>query len=341
MGLGAALTVTMEGDRFLRAHTFTEFVSAWSRNLQWPFFSAPAMACFVALPLALLVALYLRPNFQEPRAAEFLLVLGLWSLLQSAALAYGRGNYGDAIPASRYMDSLNVFVIASLFAALLLGRLWHPGRSLDKIKIWLPLLFAAVIFWGLCRISEIVVENLLLPTRMTNLVAEERVEKFEATGDERDLLEEPTVRPDPKVTLRVLRDAKLQAILPAICLPPTSSPVTGRLTVVSQWLLRNSTGILYCGLGLFVGLCGYKLIRSPLGLAWENLPAFMALLTLLVALGFVWSKAPVKRETIERDLDYKLAAYFKSANNASRAAVFERNAETLQRRENSDDSGRP
>jgi hypothetical protein len=127
----------------------------------------------------------------------------------------------------------------------------------------------------------------------------------------------------------VLRNAKLQTILPAVCLPPTDAPVTGRFAAVSQWLLRNSTGILYCGLGLFVGLIGYALIRSPLGLAWENLPAFIALLAILAALGFAWSKAPVKRETIERDLDYKLAAYFKSVNNLKRAAIFEHKAELL------------
>jgi hypothetical protein len=87
--------------------------------------------------------------------------------------------------------------------------------------------------------------------------------------------------------------------------------------------------MLYCGLGLFVGLIGYALIRSPLGLAWENLPAFIALLAILAALGFAWSKAPVKRETIERDLDYKLAAYFKSVNNLKRAAIFEHRGDLL------------
>ena len=117
--------------------------------------------------------------------------------------------------------------------------------------------------------------------------------------------------------------------LPAVCLPPTDAHVTGRFTAVSQWLLRNSTGILYCGLGLFVGLIGYALIRSPLGLAWDNLPACIAFLAMLSALCFVWSKAPVERETIERDLDYKLAAYFKSVDNLKRAAIFEHKAGLL------------
>jgi hypothetical protein len=329
IGLGMALGVTAEGDRPLRAHTLMEFASAWVRNLTWLFFDAPAVACLVFLPLVLLLVFYFRQNFQEPRAAELLLGLGLWSVLQSAALAYGRANYGGVFPVSRYLDILNVFVIASLFASVLLAQFWLRGAFSIKFKLILPLVFSALIFFGLCRISQIVVDNLLIPTRMMNLVAEERVETFMASGNERDLLEPPTIRPSPEVALGVLRNTKLQAILPAVCLPPADAHVTGHFTGVSQWLLRKSTGMLYCGLGLFIGLIGYALIRSPLGLAWENLPAGIAFLAILAALGFVWSKAPVKRETIERDLDYQLAAHFKSVDNLKRAAIYEHKADQL------------
>jgi hypothetical protein len=329
VGLSLAQGVSAEGDRPLRAHNLAEFSSALVRNLTWPFFDAPGMAGFIFLPLILLLALYFRRNFQESRAAELLLGLGLWSVLQSAALAYGRGNYGDIFPVSRYLDILNVFVIASLFASVLLAQFWLRGAFSKKFALLPPLVFSAVIIFGLCRISQIVVDDLLISTRMMNLVAEERVETFMASGNERDLLEPPTIRPSPEVALKTLRNPKFQAILPAVCLPPADAHVTGRFAAVSQWLLRHSTGILYCGLGLFAGLIGCALIRSPLGLAWENLPAGVAFLAMLSALCFVWSKAPVKRETIERDLDYKLAAYFKSVDNLKRAAIFEHKAGLL------------
>jgi hypothetical protein len=329
VGLSLAQGVSAEGDRPLRAHTLAEFTSALVRNLTWPFFDAPGMAGFIFLPLILLLALYFGQNFQESRAAELLLGLGLWSVLQSAALAYGRGNYGDIFPVSRYLDILNVFVIASLFASVLLAQFWLRGAFSKKFALLPPLVFSAVIIFGLCRISQIVVDDLLISTRMMNLVAEERVETFMASGNERDLLEPPTIRPSPEVALKTLRNPKFQAILPAVCLPPADAHVTGRFAAVSQWLLRHSTGILYCGLGLFAGLIGCALIRSPLGLAWENLPAGVAFLAMLSALCFVWSKAPVKRETIERDLDYKLAAYFKSVDNLKRAAIFEHKAGLL------------
>jgi hypothetical protein len=329
IGLSLALGITTDIDRPLRAQTLTEFASALVRNLTWLFFDAPGMACFIFLPLVLLLAWYFRQNFQASRAAELVLGLGLWSALQSVGLAYGRANFGGTFPVSRYLDVLNVFVIASLFASVLLAQSWLRGAVSGKFTLLPPLVYYAVIVLGLCRISQIVVENLLQPTRMMTLVAEERVETFMATGDRRELFEQPTVRPDPEVVLGVLQNAKLQTILPAICLSPTDAHVTGRFTAVSGWLLRNATGLLYCGLGLFAGLMGCALIRSPLGLAWENLPASIALLAILAALGFVWSKAPVKRETIERDLDYQLAVHFKSENNLKRAAIYEHKAERL------------
>ena len=341
VGLGLALRVPTDVGYPLQAHTKIEFFSSLMHNLDWLFFDVPGIACLIFLPLVLLMALYFSRDFQMSRAAELLLGLGLWSLLQAAALAYGRANYADVFPVSRYLDILNVFVIASLFASLLLAQGWLRGAFSAKFALLPPLVFSAVIVFGLCRISQIVVDDLLLPTRMMNLVAEERVATFMATGNERDLLEPPTVRPNPGKALSVLRSTKLQTILPAVCLPPADAHVTGRFTAVSQWLLRHSTGLLYGGLALFAGLIGCTLIRSPLGLAWENLPSGIALLALLAALGFVWSKAPIQRETVERDLDDQLAAHFKSENNLERAAIFEHKAEALRQQEDSDGSRRP
>jgi hypothetical protein len=341
MGLGAALSVTMEDDRPLRAHSLMEFTSALARNLAWPFFNAPEMVCLLSLPLAVLVALYFRPNFPVPRAAEFLLAFGLWGVLQSAGLAYGRANYGEVIPASRYMDVLNVFVIASLFTTVLLSQLWFRGQFSKWAVTLLPLVFAGVIFFGLCRISQIVVENLLLPTRMMNLAAEERVETFMATGDAAGFLEKPTVRPDPKLVLHVLNNAKLQTIMPAVCLPPGSPQITGRFAPIAQWLLRNSMTTLSGGLVLFVSLCGYGLARGSMSLSRGNPAGIIILLAGLAALGFVWSKRSLQRESVEYALQRELAAYFKSVDNFKRAAIHEHKADVLKQQGNSDGARRP
>jgi hypothetical protein len=328
-GLGAALYVPYEGDRLLRAQNLMQFVGALERNLAWPFFNAPAMACLILLPLIWLAVKYLRRDYPEGRAAEFPLALGFWGILQCLALAYGRGNFGEVVPASRFMDKLNVLAIASLFAWLAPVRGWFPAAFLKRGAALLPLLWAAIIFLGLVRVSGLVVTDLLVPTRSMNLIAEERVAAFMASGDERDLLEPPTVPPDPRVVLGALRDKDLQAILPAACLPPAQANVMGRFTGVLQWLLRHATVLIYCGLGWFIVLVAYGLIRSPAGLAWENLPAFAVLLALLGSLGFVWTKTPITRNSVEQALQFQLAEHFRSINNPRRAAIHEQKAEAL------------
>ena len=167
------------------------------------------------------------------------------------------------------------------------------------------------------------------------------METLWATGDERSFLEPPTVRPKPELALRLLRDTKLQSILPAACLPPASPPLTGRFTAISQWLLQNSVMILAGGLLLFAGLGGYGLARGTFGLAPANPAGIIVLLAGLAALGFVWSKRSLQRESVEYGLQRELAAYFKSANKLERAAFHEHKADALQDRKNSDGSRRP
>jgi hypothetical protein len=326
---GAALRTNAAGYRPLQAHSWAEFTSALVRNLDWPFFRFPEMACFIVLPPVLLLVYYLRPNFQASRAAELLLTLALWSALQSVVIAFGRANYGEDVPASRYMDVFSIFVIASLFATVLLGELWYRDLFPNCNEMLLPLIFAGVIFFGLCRMSQIVVDNLLVPTRQMNLVAEERVTTFMTTGDDRDFFESPTVRPNPETALSVLKNAKLQTILPVACFPPAASPATGWLTTVSQWLLRHSIVILSCGLILFVGLCGCGLARGSTALNVKNPARILALLAGLAALGFVWEKRSLQRESVEYGMQKQLAADFKSVGNFNRAAIHEHKAEAL------------
>jgi hypothetical protein len=184
-------------------------------------------------------------------------------------------------------------------------------------------------FFGLCRISQTVVEDVLVVTREWNLIAEERVQTFMATGNEQDLFDQPTVQPDPKVTLGVLRDPNLRAILPAACFPPASSPAPGQFTPAAQWLLSHSIMILSCGLILFAGLCGLGLARGNTGLVGGKPAGILALLTCLAALGFVWSQRSLQRQSVERDLQQQLADYFKSVSKHDRAAVHQHKADKL------------
>jgi hypothetical protein len=161
------------------------------------------------------------------------------------------------------------------------------------------------------------------------------VERFLANGNESDFLERPTVRPDPQLTLTVLRDPQLQTILPVSCLPASPVPKAGRFMGLTQWLLAHSFAILYAGLILFVALFSYGLVRGgvagipALGIPVMSLTGIFVLSTGLVALCVVWSNRSVTRETVEYDLQRQLAAQFKTAGNLQRAAIHEQKAEQL------------
>jgi hypothetical protein len=336
IALGLSLMVRQQTNDPLQAHNLWDFTMALTRNLSWPFYQAPDLAKFIklmfpftpiliGLPLAFVLAIYFRPKFPQPRAAEFLLGMALWSALQSATIAYGRGNYGDVVPPSRYSEFYNIFVIAAVFATILIIQVQERHRF---PAILFALVYVTIIIYGLGNMSQIVINDLLAQTRMLNLVAEERVQRYLAGGSESEFLERPTIRPDPQLALTVMHDKDLQRVLPAICLPPASA-TTGRLWPLSQWLQEHSMAILLCGLILFSGLCGFGLARGKLGLTAMNPSGLVALLVCLAALGFVWSKHTVTRNSVEYQLQEQITANFKAAGNLKRAAIHDQKAEAL------------
>jgi len=330
VALGATTVVLPKDNGSMQAHSFGEFTSTLSHFLAWPFPDITIMACLMALPLVLLFIVYLRPNFQELKMAEFLLALAFWSALQSVAISFGRANAGLYLPvASRYMDVCNVFVIAAIFAAVLLGAFWARARFPAGNGMILPMVFAGVIFFGMCQVSERVVEDVLVVTRQWNLIAEERSQTFMATGNERDLFNPPTIQPDPRKALRLFTDPALQPILPMACFPTGKAPGPGRFSGAARWLVGHCLLFLSSGLILFVGLCAYGLARGTTALK-DNFPAVVvALLAGLTALGFVWSHRSLDRTAVERDLQQQIADYFKAMNRPDRAAIHQHKADEL------------
>ena len=329
-GLGALLVAAPKSNGPLQAQSFGDFTASLAHNLAWPFPDATVMACVIALPLVLLLVLYLRPDFQEATLAELVLVLALWSAMQSVAIAFGRANSGLYLtPPSRYMDVCNVFVIASLFAAVLTGQVWGHKWLPAWDGLLLPLIFAGVIIFGLCRISQRVVEDVLVVTREWNLIAQERAQTYLATGNPKELFDAPTIQPDPRQALRVLGDPTLRTILPVACFPPPAAPPPGRVSGAARWLLNHSIGIFSVGLVLYVGLCGYGLARGRPGLKVKMPAGIFALLAGLLALAFVWSNRSLQRKAVEYDLQQQIADYFKAANRPDRAAIHQQKADEL------------
>jgi hypothetical protein len=209
-----------------RARSLLSFLDALAGNLAWPFGNQPVMLCLIGLPLVITIVKYFRSDFKDPRAAEFVLTLGFWGFLQAMALAYGRVHLGNS---SRYLDTFSTIPIASL-ASLFIG--WENTdfrRFPRRLVVMLAVVWVAVLFSGLWRISRTAMEdyktleNYLQWSKRWSLVEEENVRAFVATNDRRYLPDQPLWSIPYSSAGRLaelLRDSKLSAILPPACRPP-------------------------------------------------------------------------------------------------------------------------
>src|SRR5258708_6119348 len=77
IALGLAMKVSVANHEKYQAKSFLDFLEALLENLAWPLGNRPAMAMLFCLPLAITFASYFRRDFKNPRAAEFVLALGL------------------------------------------------------------------------------------------------------------------------------------------------------------------------------------------------------------------------------------------------------------------------
>lgn len=154
------------------ARSSGEFLCALGNVLGWPNVVSPVLAIPAYLPLGYLAWRWLGraraplgpaahgapPSPGAVAAEDFLLPMGLWTILQAAALAWGRGNYRglaqSGLGVSRYMDLASIGVLVN-FACLLCiapgllasGRLGTArGRSGMRVLI---ALWPAVVVVGL------------------------------------------------------------------------------------------------------------------------------------------------------------------------------------------------
>lgn len=117
---GYQLTPTIEGHAALRAHGVRQLLDAFLIGSAWPF-TPGEMAPLRNAPFNILLVLLLVQRTPSMDRRWFIVAMGLWSTLQTAALAYGRG---ETVLASRYLDLhlIGVIVNIAAFGALLAGR---------------------------------------------------------------------------------------------------------------------------------------------------------------------------------------------------------------------------
>jgi hypothetical protein len=102
---------------YLKADTFFAFRVALERGLAFPWVQTPRLAALTWLPLIALAATMGLKRFRTIFFERYLLGLGAWVAVQSAAIAYSRGANG-AVPASRYLDLLSLGFVANTMAVI-------------------------------------------------------------------------------------------------------------------------------------------------------------------------------------------------------------------------------
>jgi hypothetical protein len=157
---GLLLKADVRHHHVFLAHSVGDFLAALGANLAWPWIVVPPFALLNLLPLGVLAWRYLWTSREDRPAQDLTLAIGLWTLLQAAAIAYARGADGKP-PGWRYMDSTSFILIADCFSiALLLNDYPRPAGQSRLARSARHILLSGFILWGLASAAGLALLNL-------------------------------------------------------------------------------------------------------------------------------------------------------------------------------------
>lgn len=205
----------------LKAQSALAWAKVFGRALAWPFCDNAALSLLMYGPLGWLAIQYLfrtrgtsDPHAERRQAqTELLLAVGLWVMLQAAAIAFSRGADGTEAIASRYMDILALGALVNGGAVVVLLAA-APRRKILILpgSVWIG---AVIVGAGLTSYREASGQA----GRQAYLRSEEEnVRAYVATGDRKYLEGDPPPRipyPDPARLAVLLDDPSIREILPA------------------------------------------------------------------------------------------------------------------------------
>jgi hypothetical protein len=227
---GAALHVSVPYHDALKAHSAREFLLTFWHCLQWP---AAGWSWFPLLAWAPWTWLAWRSLRGRAETAErVVFAIGIWALLQFAAMGYARG--ADAPwPPSRYLDTVAVGVGVNAFALLLtlsrmISRTWSASRertlfaNVGTVAAWVAALGVWGAFLGIGLIQELTVSwNEILPGEGERLShREDSLRAYLITGDRVHLDGTEIPYPSADALLERIKHPELRAIMPASVRPP-------------------------------------------------------------------------------------------------------------------------
>jgi hypothetical protein len=128
--LGFLSLVSVPENAGRASHSLQQFLTALLHFAAWPRSAAQWPALIYLLPWTWLMIQQLRRRAAPTPVVGWIGALGIWSLLQMAALAYARKDD----PPPRYTDIFSIWVVVNLAAAFLLLRA-QPGAGARKVRV--------------------------------------------------------------------------------------------------------------------------------------------------------------------------------------------------------------
>jgi hypothetical protein len=221
VGFGWLTKTSVPGHIPLKAESVVAWLRAFARCLAWPWYHFPALAFVLQLPLALLLSAYFYRKWgawqkTSSRCAELLITVGLWCLIQSAAIAYARGGH-DMLPAPRYMDVLAIGTAVNFFSVLLLWSQKCSPRSRILSAIF-TIGWVCLVAAGLGNLTQNDYSMWLPAYRQELLVMERNVRGYVRSNDAETYLERKLQRelpyPNEQRLRSLLDDPTIRGILP-------------------------------------------------------------------------------------------------------------------------------
>jgi len=192
------------------AKSFLDFFKKFGRSAAWPVNNWLFSPIFW-LPVMILAWRQISSRKVSGFFEQFLMALGIWTLLQAAAFAYSRGWM-----AVRYKDIMAMGSVANFAALLLLLRpLYNGVRRRAAIVLGAVALVACVVslaafHWKLP--PELLEMHILMG------IEEENTARYVLTGDTSSLVDKPFLHipyPNAQRLIAVLEDPLVRQILPA------------------------------------------------------------------------------------------------------------------------------
>ena len=187
------------------------FMVTFGKTMAWPFNIWPLMPLMWA-PLSILLWRRIRSRKLGDFEA-FLICLGVWVLLQGAAMSYSRGAVGPT--ASRYCDLLSMGTLANFSALLILARDWLADEKRYRVAANLSALLLLLL--GGLSVFQIPIPKPVLERHAIMMIEEVNTAGYITKGDAAFIYNKPFLH-IPWISAQflasTLADQSLREILP-------------------------------------------------------------------------------------------------------------------------------